>query len=53
MRSLADLSSVALNDISVSGSGSFKVVMTPKPGQRKAFEPLGVDLAGMFPAADR
>ena len=50
---LADLSTVALNDVSVGGSGSFKAVTTPTPGQRKAFELLGVDPAGMFPAAGR
>ena len=50
---LTDLSTVALNDISVGGSGSFKVVTTPTPGQRKAFELLGVDPAKMFPAAGR
>ena len=50
---LADLSTVALNDVSVGGSGSFKVVTTPTPGQRKAFELLGVDPAKMFPAAGR
>ena len=50
---LADLSTVALNDVSVGGSGSFAVVTPPTPGQRKAFELLGVDPAGMFPAAGR
>ena len=50
---LADLSTVALNDVSVGGSGSFPVVTTPTPGQRKAFELLGVDPVKMFPAAGR
>ena len=50
---LADLSTVALNDVSVGGSGIFPVVTTPTPGQRKAFELLGVDPAKMFPAAGR
>ena len=50
---LADLSTVALSDVSLGGSGSFAVVTTPTPGQRKAFELLGVDPAKMFPAAGR
>ena len=50
---LADLSTVALNEVALGSSGTIPAVTTPKPGQRKAFEPLGVDLAGMFPDAGR
>ena len=50
---LADLSTVALNDVSLGGSGSFAVVTTPTPGQQKAFELLGIDPAKMIPASDK
>ena len=50
---LADLSTVALNDVSIGGSESFKLVTSPTPGQKKAFDLLGVNPARVFPAAGR
>lgn len=50
---LADLSTIALNEVALGPSGTIPAVATPTPGQRKAFEPLGVDPAKMFPAAGR
>ena len=50
---LADLSTVALNDVSIGGSESFKLVTTPTPGQQKAFDLLGVNPRSMFPQAGR
>ena len=50
---LADLSTVVLNDVSISGSESFKLVTAPTPNQRKAFDLLGVNPAKMFPEAGR
>ena len=50
---LADLSTVALNEVALGSSGTIPAVTTPTPGQRRAFELLGVDLAKMFPDADR
>ena len=49
---LADLSTVALNDVSLGDSGSFAVVTTPTPGQQKAFDLLEIDPAKMIPATD-
>ena len=50
---LADLSTVALNDISIGDSESFKLVTAPTPGQQKAFDLLGVNPRSMFPKAGR
>ena len=50
---LADLSTVVLNDVSIGGSESFKLVTTPTPGQQKAFDLLGVNPRSMFPKAGR
>ena len=50
---LADLSTVALNEVALGSSGTVPAVTTPTPGQRRAFELLGVDLAKMFPDAGR
>ena len=50
---LAGLSTVALNDAALGSSGTIPAVTPPARGQRRAFEPPGVDLAKMFPAAGR
>ncbi len=50
---LADLSTIALNEVAVGSFGTIPAVTTPTPGQRRVFELLGVDLAKMFPAAGR
>ena len=51
---LADLSTIALNEAALGSSGTIPAVTTPPPpGQRRAFELLGVDPAKMFPAAGR
>ena len=50
---LAGLSTVALNEAALGSSGTIPAVTTPTPGQRRAFELPGVDLARMFPAAGR
>ena len=50
---LADLSTVVLNDVSSSKSESFKLVTASTPGQRKAFDLLGVNPRKMFPEAGR
>ena len=39
--------------LALGSSGTIPAVTTPTPGQRRAFELLGVDLAKMFPAAGR
>lgn len=49
----ADLSPVALNDVSVGGSESVKLVTTPTPAQQKAFDLLNINPAKLFPAAGR
>ena len=49
----ADLSTVALNDISIGDSESFKLAAAPTPGQQKAFDLLGVNPRKMFPQAGR
>ena len=50
---LADLSPVALNDVSVGGSESVKLVTTPTPAQQKAFDLLDINPTKLFPAAGR
>ena len=50
---LADLSTVVLNDGSIGKSQNFKLVTSPIPTQRKAFDLLGVNPSKMFPEADR
>ena len=49
----ADLSPVALNDVSVGGSESVKLVTTPMPAQQKAFDLMNINPAKLFPAAGR
>lgn len=50
---LADPSNVAVNDVSVDGSGTIVVVTTPTLAQNKAFNLLGIDSTIIFPAAGR
>ncbi len=50
---LADLSTVVLNDVSIGESESFKLAAALTLAQRKAFDLLGVNPAGMFPEAGR
>ena len=50
---LADLSTVVLNDGPIGKSQNFKLVTSPIPTQRKAFDLLGVNPSKMFPEADR
>ena len=49
----ADFSTVALNDASIDGSESFKLVTSPTSGQKKAFDLLGANPTRMFPEAGR
>ena len=50
---LADLSAVAVNEISIGESGSIKLVTAPTPTQQKAFDLLDISPTKMFPAAGR
>ena len=50
---LVDLTTVALNDVSIGGSGNFKLAAASTPGQRVAFDLLGVNPTKMFPAVGR
>ena len=50
---LADLSTVVLNDVSIGESESFKLAAAPTPGQKRAFDLLGVNPRKMFPQAGR
>ena len=50
---LTDLTTVALNDVSIGGSESFKLVTAPTPGQKKAFDLSDINPAKPFSAAGR
>ena len=50
---LVDLSTVVLNYVSIGESESFKLVTAPTPGQKGAFNLLGVNPRKMFPQAGR
>ena len=50
---LADLSAVAVNEISIGESGSIKLAAAPTPTQQKAFDLLDISPTKMFPAAGR
>ena len=50
---LADLSTVVPNDVSIGESESFKLAAAPTPGQKRAFDLLGVNPGKMFPQAGR
>ena len=48
---LADLSTVVPYDLSIGNSESFKLTAALTPGQKKAFDPLGVNPRSMFSKA--
>lgn len=50
---LSNLSTVALNEVSIGRSESFKLIKASTPGQRKAFNLLGVNPTKIFPAVGR